>query len=245
MQLTENGTVADAQRPTRRSLGPGAVALFAVYVLLAPAVLFLTSGDWRWGMGWAYSITVVVLSVASRGVAFLVNRDLLAERARGVGGEGVKPWDRLLSPLTGLVGPLVIWATAGLDQRLGWSVDLALGLQIMALAVVVLSYGVGTWAMAVNPFLSGGVRIQAERGHRVVDTGPYSYVRHPGYAAALISYLATPLALDSLWGLAPGLLTGALLVVRTILEDQTLSEELPGYRQYTEKVRYRLVPGVW
>jgi protein-S-isoprenylcysteine O-methyltransferase Ste14 len=97
----------------------------------------------------------------------------------------------------------------------------------------------------VNKFFEPFVRIQTDRGHRVIDTGPYALVRHPGYVFGYLSFLGIPLALGSLWALIPAILTGSLLVLRTIWEDQMLREELPGYKEYAQRVRYRLVPGIW
>ena len=102
-----------------------------------------------------------------------------------------------------------------------------------------------TWAEAVNKFFEPTVRIQADRGHTVIDTGPYAIVRHPGYVAAGPLVLGMALSLRSYWALIPALLTCLLLVVRTVWEDRTLREELPGYKEYVRRVRYRLVPGVW
>jgi protein-S-isoprenylcysteine O-methyltransferase Ste14 len=102
-----------------------------------------------------------------------------------------------------------------------------------------------TWAEAVNKFFEPFVRIQTDRGHHVIDTGPYAIIRHPGYALSFPFFLGIPLALGSLWGLIPAILMSTFLVVRTILEDRTLQEELPGYEEYARRVRYRLVPGVW
>ena len=99
--------------------------------------------------------------------------------------------------------------------------------------------------MASNAFFSAYVRIQTERGHAVVSTGPYRWVRHPGYASGLGSTLATPFVLGSVWALVPAGLVVVLLVVRTALEDRTLRKELPGYAEYSGRVRFRLVPGVW
>ena len=102
-----------------------------------------------------------------------------------------------------------------------------------------------TWAESVNKHFEPTVRIQTERGHTVVDTGPYTIVRHPGYLAASLLVLGMPLALGSFWALIPAVISYLLLVVRTALEDRTLQDELPGYREYAERVRYRLIPGVW
>ena len=106
-------------------------------------------------------------------------------------------------------------------------------------------YSFSSWAMISNPFFSGTVRIQEERGHIVATSGPYRYIRHPGYSGWILANLATPVALGSLWGLVPGVLAAILFVIRTSKEDQTLQEELDGYQAYSEQVHYRLVPGIW
>ncbi len=171
--------------------------------------------------------------------------DLLVERARSLEAEDVERWDRILVPLVALYGPLATWVVAGLDERFGWAPHVALWIQLAALAVVVLGYAVGTWAMATNAFFSAYVRIQAERGHTVVSGGPYRWVRHPGYASGIASTLATPVVLGSVWALVPAGLVVVLLVVRTALEDRALGEKLPGYAEYSRRTRYRLVPGIW
>ena len=102
-----------------------------------------------------------------------------------------------------------------------------------------------TWAESVNRFFEPTVRIQTDRGHRVIDTGPYAIVRHPGYLAAWFFFLGIPLSLGSLWAIIPAIFSCVILVVRTILEDRTLQNELPGYKEYAKRVRYRLLPGIW
>ncbi len=99
-----------------------------------------------------------------------------------------------------------------------------------------------TWAESVNKFFEQTVRIQTDRGHKVIDTGPYALVRHPGYVAACLLFMGMPLG--SFWALVPAAVSCLLLVVRTVLEYKTLRNELVGYEEYTQRVRYRLVPGV-
>jgi protein-S-isoprenylcysteine O-methyltransferase Ste14 len=111
--------------------------------------------------------------------------------------------------------------------------------------LVIAGMGIGAWAQAVNKFFEPGVRIQADRGHQVIDTGPYAVVRHPGYVSACLFFVGIALSLGSLWALIPALLSCLLLVLRTIWEDRTLRDELPGYGEYARRVRYRLAPGVW
>jgi protein-S-isoprenylcysteine O-methyltransferase Ste14 len=96
-----------------------------------------------------------------------------------------------------------------------------------------------------NRFFSGVVRIQIDRGHHVISGGPYRWIRHPGYAGGLLTYLATPVFLDSVWAFLPALFITMVLVIRTTLEDRFLQDELDGYRDYVKRVHYRFLPGVW
>jgi protein-S-isoprenylcysteine O-methyltransferase Ste14 len=140
---------------------------------------------------------------------------------------------------------LAIYVTAGFDAvRFEWS-TMPLWLWPLGLALWLAGYALFTWSMGVNPFFEKTVRIQTERGHRVIDTGPYRFVRHPGYLGFFGWGLSTPLLLGSWWAFLPALLSMVSLVIRTALEDRTLREELAGYREYASKVRYRLIPGIW
>ncbi len=216
-------------------------------LLLVPAALFIPAGRLDWGMGWVFVGVFILSTVMSRGFVMRQDPELMAERARSIerGREGVKDWDRVLSPLVALYGPLVIWIVAGLDERLGWSPQISSWLQVAAIIVAVLGSILATWAMLSNTFFSGTVRIQKERGHTVATGGPYRYVRHPGYVAGILFNIATPLILGSLWAFIPTVLTLCAFIVRTALEDRTLQEELDGYQDYAQQVRYRLLPGVW
>ena len=108
-----------------------------------------------------------------------------------------------------------------------------------------LAASVTTWAQAVSPFFEPGVRIQHERRQRVVTSGPYAFVRHPGYTAAIAMFLGVAFALASWWALIPGALASGLLVLRTSWEDRLLQAELSGYSDYVRRIRFRLVPGLW
>jgi protein-S-isoprenylcysteine O-methyltransferase Ste14 len=111
--------------------------------------------------------------------------------------------------------------------------------------LVLLGYTLATWAMLANRFFSGVVRIQTERGHEVVASGPYAIVRHPGYSGSLLAALGFPLVLSSVWAFLPLILVFVVSIVRTRLEDRTLQSELPGYAEYANTTRHRLLPGVW
>jgi len=222
-----------------------AVLSFLLVVVLLPLVLFVAAGRWDWTAAWAYVAIHWAGTFASRLLAWRANPDLLAERARSVEKGFGRGWDRLLLPLGAIVGPLALWTVAGLDERLTWSPDLPVQAQAIACGVLVAAYAFSTWAFVVNAFFSAVIRIQEDRGQKVVTNGPYRLVRHPGYAGGVLAYLAMPVLLDSLWALIPAALTVAAVVARTALEDKTLRESLPGHREYARQTRYRLLPGVW
>jgi protein-S-isoprenylcysteine O-methyltransferase Ste14 len=219
--------------------------IFVIYTLLFPAVIFLAAGTLRWPMGWWYYGLSVSATIISRLIVARVNPDQLRERGTGMSAENTKNWDRTLSMLVGLVLPVIALVVVGFDRRWSWSPAFAAWIPILGIVMMLLGYALATWAFVVNRFFSGVVRIQTERGHHVISSGPYSFVRHPGYLGGLISLLATPLLLESLWGFVPVAVYITVLVMRTALEDQTLQDELPGYRDYSQRTRFRLLPGVW
>ncbi len=215
-----------------------------VGVLSVAALLFGISGRLDWVMGW---VLVGTYALWVGGVAVILiptYPEMLVERANR-SWEGVKKWDTVILGIVGVL-ELARYIVAGLDMRWGWSPQFPLGLQITGVVVAVLAQDVLlTWSMASNAFFSMIVRIQDDRGHTVASGGPYRFVRHPGYVATILFYLATPLMLGSVWAFIPSVLTTLLFVVRTALEDRTLQDELDGYREYARRVRYRLLPGVW
>lgn len=215
-----------------------------IVIVLFPLIPMIVSGNWDWWEAWTYGLISVVSFFISRLLAVRRSPDILAERARSMELEDAKSWDRILAPSLAF-GNILILVVAGLDQLFKWTSAFELPVRIVSLVVIVLGFLFGSWAMVENRFFSGVVRIQKDRGHRVVTTGPYRIVRHPGYAGALWTYLALPVLLDSLWAFIPAILLAGILVLRTALEDRTLQEELPGYREYTRQTRYRLIPGIW
>jgi protein-S-isoprenylcysteine O-methyltransferase Ste14 len=134
---------------------------------------------------------------------------------------------------------------AGLDELLGWSPAFSLTVKIIALVLILAGFALSSYALIENRFFSGMVRIQTDRSQQVVSSGPYHWMRHPGYAGSLLVYLAIPFFLDTSWAFLPAVVFAIAVVIRTSLEDKTLQEELEGYREYTQRVRYRLLPGVW
>ncbi len=204
-------------------------------------LLFLPAGTLVWPHAWVYLALFIIVLIAS---SITTDPELLRDE-RGIGQRGRKGWDLALVSAYGLLSSIAVPILAGLDWRYGWSDALPLWLIILAVVVYCLGWAFGLWAMAENRFFSKVVRIQHERGHHVIDKGPYRYVRHPGYVGGIIHNLGTPIILGSWWALIPAALAGLLMVIRTGLEDRTLQEELVGYKAYTEAVRYRLVPGIW
>jgi protein-S-isoprenylcysteine O-methyltransferase Ste14 len=205
--------------------------------------LFLAAGHWDWPAGWRFVGLMALIQVLTGLVLLPDSGELLAERSQMQAG--TKAWDRILAPLMAIGGPLAIWITAGLGERFGWSAPLPYGWQFLGLVLALAGSAFTLWAMHTNRFFAATVRIQTERGHRLVDGGPYRIVRHPGYLGALVYNLATPLALDAPWAFAAVALAVVVMVVRTRLEDQTLRKELPGYKRYSARVKWRLIPGVW
>jgi protein-S-isoprenylcysteine O-methyltransferase Ste14 len=218
--------------------------LTVVYVLHA-CVLMLCGYDWGWWQGWAYSLLFVSAGMGFRLWAERRHPGLMAERAQLARASGIKSWDRLLAPMMALSLGLPLFVVAGLDHRFGWSPDFSSWLNILGLVLAAAGYGFAGWAFLENCFFSAVVRIQTERGHAVCDTGPYKIVRHPGYSGSVLPPFAMVLALDSAWALIPATAAVVIALVRTSLEDRTLEKELPGYREYADRVRYRLIPGIY
>lgn len=216
-----------------------------LYFFGIPAILLLTSGDIRWWQAWVYIGISYLAVIISRVLVARKNPDLIAERAGFDGKQDTKQWDKLLSPLSALWIPILYFITAGLDRRWQWSPAIPLWVTLAALVIALAGFAFSTWAMVENKFFSAVVRIQQDRGHRVVDSGPYRVVRHPGYAGGLLVATMFPLITNALWAFIPVGLYLVALVVRTSLEDRTLIAELPGYLEYTEKTRQRLLPGIW
>ena len=220
------------------------IGLIVVYLSI-PLVLFVCGGDFGWWQAWVYSLLLVAAGVGGRIFAERQHPGLTAERQSIENIQDAKAWDKVLAPLMALsVGfPLVI--VAGLDHRFGWSPVFPLWLIVLGIFLIALGYAFAAWALVENRFFSSVVRIQTDRGHAVCDSGPYRIVRHPGYAGNIPPLLGIVLALSSLWTLIPAAVALVIAVIRTALEDRTLQEELPGYKEYTRRVRYRLFPGIY
>jgi protein-S-isoprenylcysteine O-methyltransferase Ste14 len=220
----------------RRILG-----LLFMYLLQA-GLLFGASGNLRWAAAWWYLGLYFFMLLGASVVMIPGHKEVIAERGRGT--RGAKKWDLVLVRIIA-VPSLGLLVVAGLDQRFGWTIPLPVSVLVAGGIAFVLGYFFVLWAMHANPFFSQVVRIQSERGHHAVDTGPYGVVRHPGYLGMIFSFLGSVLILGSAWGWVCYLVYLLLVVIRTALEDATLQRELPGYAEYARQVHFRLVPGVW
>lgn len=229
---------------TKRTFTLRVIVQLLIVVVLLPLLPILISGAWDWWEAWIYAVISAVGFILSRWLAAKRHPDILQERARSMELQDAKAWDRILAPMMAL-GSVVILIVSGLDKLYGWTPPFSIPIKIVAFVVILWGYVLGTWALMENRFFSGVVRIQTDRGHQVVTTGPYHFVRHPGYVGVLWTYFALPLFLDSLWAFIPAVLTLAASILRTALEDATLQKELPGYKEYAQKTRYRLFPGIW
>jgi len=214
------------------------------YLLGLPVLVLWLSGDWRWVEGWIFGVWYAALLAACLGWLYYKDPALLAERLRRPGSGGQSRAD--LAILIGVkVGFLAWLILPPLDRRFGWTQRLPLWSEACGAFLLLGGSFFLVRAFTDNPFLSQLVRIQAERGQRVVDTGVYGFVRHPMYFGAVLMLVGGPLLLGSAGGLLVSLGSALLLVLRIFGEEKLLARELKGYQAYRERVRYRLVPGVW
>ncbi|HLZ62806.1 MAG TPA: isoprenylcysteine carboxylmethyltransferase family protein [Ktedonosporobacter sp.] len=215
------------------------VFLFLVFAL----ALFLSAGTLAWLAGWVYLVLFFSFVFAITFWLFRYNPDLLRERMT-VSRSDQKVWDRVFFALLQVV--FLAWLILmPLDAvRFHWS-QIPVWLQVAGAVILVASFPLFFLTFRENSFLSPMVRLQQDRGQTVVSTGPYHYVRHPMYAAALLFFLGTALLLGSGLGLLWGLLLACAVAIRAVLEERTLRAELPGYDAYMAQVKYRLIPYVW
>ena len=215
---------------------------FIGLLLLLLGLLFIPAGRLDWWEAWLFVLVYAIFILVYLLRALRKDPDQIIERSHT--SKNVKSWDKtILSIYTILL--VVMLVVASLDAgRFRWA-PVSLVMEIIGWLGFCLAGSLIWWTASVNTFLSRQVRIQEERGHHAVTTGPYHYVRHPMYDGVILFIICIPLILGSAWALLPAGWIAVLFVVRTALEDKTLREELTGYREYADKVRYRLLPGIW
>jgi protein-S-isoprenylcysteine O-methyltransferase Ste14 len=216
------------------------VSLVITLVIMG-VLLFVPAGTASWTLGWGFAAAFLVCIVISIAIIWRLNPEIFVARSRIQ--PGTKTWDYVFIVLI-VGGFIAVLPVAALDYRFSWSA-MPSWLIVLGYALFVLSFADQIWALAVNRHFEPGVRIQEDRGQTVIDTGPYAIVRHPGYIGGVILGLAMALMLGSWWALVPVAVLTIATIVRTLLEERTLRAGLPGYVEYTQRVKFRWVPGVW
>lgn len=213
--------------------------------LVIPIILLVCGWDLGWWQAWLFFVLFVAAGIGGRIWAEQRHPGIQAERSRCLKAQDVKSWDRVIAPLMAVSLSFSLVIVAGLDHHYRWSPLFPIWMNVLGLVLITFGYAFAAWALIENRFFSTLVRIQKERGHEVCTSGPYSIVRHPGYAGNMWALPGVVLGLGSVWTVIPVLIAIVISVIRTELEDRTLQEELPGYKEYVEQVRYRLIPGIY
>ncbi|HEY1637141.1 MAG TPA: isoprenylcysteine carboxylmethyltransferase family protein [Rhizomicrobium sp.] len=207
------------------------------------ALLFVPAGTWRWPAAWVFLTAMVLIGLVSGLWLARTDPELFAERMRLTARDEQPAADKVFVLV--LVAVFLGWfLLIGIDHRLHGS-EFSRGLQALGLAIQLASTFLVLWVMRVNSFAAPLVKVQSERGHHVISSGPYAWVRHPMYTGAIVFFLGIPLLLGSLWGLIAVALLAVMFAVRVSIEERTLRDGLEGYSAYTSQVRYRLLPGIW
>jgi protein-S-isoprenylcysteine O-methyltransferase Ste14 len=220
-----------------------AVQLSGMFVVFA-LVLFASAETIRWLAGWCFLILFFGFVIALSMWLLRHNPALLTERMTGIGNAGQQRWDKVFFVLANVL--FLAWLILmPMDAvRFHWS-QMPVLMQAAGAAISILSFWLFFLTFRENSYLSPAVRIQTERGHTVVTTGPYRYVRHPMYAAALVFMVGTTLLLGSWYGLPAGIVIVIAVAIRAVGEERLLCTELSGYDEYMQKVKYRLIPYFW
>jgi protein-S-isoprenylcysteine O-methyltransferase Ste14 len=226
--------------------GVNAIAKHIGQALVTAALLFAGAGTLSWAWGWVLAAVYAACWIGLSIALAVGNPELLNQRGQRAikVTVGTKKWDLALLSLYAaiiLLQPFI----AGLDRRNAWSAPVSPIVCVLGNLLMILGFIPLAWSMIANRYFEPSVRIQEARGHQVASGGPYQFVRHPGYAGVILQLLALPIAVGAWAALIPGAAGVAVFVIRAALEDRTLHEELPGYREYAQQTRYRLIPGVW
>jgi protein-S-isoprenylcysteine O-methyltransferase Ste14 len=214
-----------------------------IFVVALGALLFASAGTLHWPAAWVFLVTSAILGPACGLWLAKTDPALLAERLRPTFQADQPAADKKFM-LTFVVVALIWLVAIGLDRRAQAS-GVPLPLQALGLAMYLLSTAFIMWVFRENSFAAPVVRVQAERHHRVISSGPYAFVRHPMYSGIMLFFVGVPLLLGSWWGVAIAPVFAILFAIRARIEERALVEGLPDYADYAARVRYRLVPGLW
>lgn len=213
----------------------------SIFIILI-AVTFITAGRLDYWQGWVFN-GLNILFILVTYIVLIDQKDLIKERLKP--GKGMKKWDKVYYAVSTPIFFVMLIISVLDAGRFYWKPTIPL--IIIFLGIIMYSIGqiIIIWSKKTNKFFSSVVRIQSDRKHKVCSEGPYRFIRHPGYLGGLIFTIATPFVLGSFWGLIPAIITIIFVFGRTYLEDKTLKKELTGYKEYSKKVKYRLIPFIW
>jgi protein-S-isoprenylcysteine O-methyltransferase Ste14 len=215
-----------------------------IWLVILGAILFLSAGTLDWPEAWVLLVGSGGLGLVSALIIARHDPQLMRERMRGPIQSEQKPWDKIL--LAGvMVLCIAMFVVAGLDAVRYHSSHMPVWLEVLGAAGIALGIYIFHVVMRTNSYATAVVRIQDERGHQVISTGPYAFVRHPMYSGAALYFVGIALLLGSWYAVAIAVVLIALFGLRAVWEENTLIAELPGYAAYAERVRYRLIPGLW
>jgi protein-S-isoprenylcysteine O-methyltransferase Ste14 len=237
----EHRTASQPHPDIARGVAARAAQIGLMFAVLA-VILFGAAGRLDWVWGWVY--LAIYLAGTLVNAWFLLRRDPELVAERGQPGE-MPGWDKALGGLWSLAQFVLLPLVAGLDERFGWTGQVGLAWHVAGVIVFAAGLALFGWAMITNAYFSTVARVQPERGQTVCREGPYRWVRHPGYAGAILQSIGSPLLLGSAWALLPAVAAAALMAARTRFEDRMLMAGLAGYAEYARQVRHRLVPGAW
>ena len=214
-----------------------------VWIAGMGALLFVPAGTWRWPAAWVYLAAMILIGLFAGLWLAKTDPELFAERMRLTARDEQPAADKFFVPV--LLAAFFGWfVLIGIDHRRHGS-DFTPALEALGLALLLVSTVFIMWVMHVNSFAAPLVKVQSERGHHVISSGPYGWVRHPMYSGAIAFFIGMPLLLGSAWGLVVSPLFVLLFAIRIGIEERTLRAGLEGYIDYTSQVRYRLLPGIW
>jgi protein-S-isoprenylcysteine O-methyltransferase Ste14 len=242
-KFAENGAIMVTASAREHGMIAKLLLQTLIWIVAMGALLFVPAGTLHWPAAWVFLSTIAILGIAAGLWLAKTDPALLAERMHPMMQSGQPTADKKFMLVFGFVA-LTWFVAIGLDRRYHAS-DVPLALQALGLAMLVFSTGFIMWVMRENSFAAPVVKLQTERGHRVVSTGPYAWVRHPMYSGTVLFFVGAPLLLGSWWGVAMSPLFAVLFAIRIAIEERALIAGLPDYADYTARVRYRLVPGLW
>ena len=218
--------------------------LICLLLIVQMTIFFISAGHIGLLRPWIFFGAAFAQYIVGTVVQYKLNPELLVQRLK-IKREGSKRWDEILVRVSNLMLLIAVPVIAGLDVgRFQWSY-LEVQFAVLGFVFFIVSAIFINWAMVVNPHFEQTVRIQKDRGHKVISSGPYKIVRHPGYFGGIVFAVSIPLIIGSIFALIPAGIYVILFMIRASLEDKTLHKELDGYRKYAKSVKYKLFPGIW